>query len=70
VDPIQPISPGPLTGLARMGRSPVERPQRVSRERDRPAKDGEERKRRGAPMTEAPEPHDAEDEHLHIDIRA
>ena len=69
MDPIQPIPPGPLPGIARVDRSPVERPERVSRERDRPPREGEERKRRDTPSESAEPPH-PEDEHLHIDVRA
>lgn len=70
MDPIQPIAPGPLTGLARTIRAPVERPERVSRERDRPAKDGRQRKRRDASAPESQEPPTPDDGRPHIDVRA
>jgi|HubBroStandDraft_3_1064219.scaffolds.fasta_scaffold90719_2 hypothetical protein len=70
MDPIQPIAPDSLGTLARMGRSPVEPPERVSRERDRPAQDGGERKRRNSPATPPPPSRDPDDGLPHIDVRA
>jgi hypothetical protein len=70
VDPIQPITPGPLTGLGRTVRAPVERPERVSRERDRPAKDGGQRKHRDTPAPESQKPPASDDGRPHIDVRA
>ncbi len=68
VDPIHPITPGPPS-VARLESQPVERLERVSRERDRPSRDGGERKPRE--RTAAPEDeHEQDDgEHPHIDIR-
>lgn len=70
MDPIQPIAPGPLTGLARTVRAPVERPERVSRERDRPAKDGGQRKRHDGPTPKSQEPPASDEGRPHIDVRA
>jgi hypothetical protein len=67
MDPIQPIAPGlhrisPASGL------PVEALERISRERDRPGKDGEQRRRREPPP---PDPvRDDDDGHPHVDVRA
>jgi hypothetical protein len=67
VDPIQPIVPGalPISGL------PVQPPERISRERDRPSKDTRERRRREPPPE--PDAHDedeGEDGRPRIDVRA
>ncbi len=66
MDPIHPITPGPPA--IQPGTRPVERLERISRERDRPRRDGSERKRREPP---APAPDGGEDdgEHPHIDVR-
>jgi len=67
VDPIHPITPGP-SAISRTERPPVQRAERISRERDRPAKDAPERKRREPARQQ--EPQDGEDgERPHIDIR-
>jgi len=67
VDPIHPITPGPPS-VARLESQPVERLERISRERDRPSRDAPERKRRERP----PDPDSDEDDggHGHIDVRA
>lgn len=65
IDPIPP-SASPLSQL------PVQRLERISRERDRPAREGEQRRRRRQAPPRAPEraePED-EDEQPHIDVRA
>lgn len=68
MDPIHPITPGPPRVL---GRLPVEPLERITRERDRPSKDGQQRRRREAPPTPGAEHDDDEDGgHPHIDVRA
>jgi hypothetical protein len=69
MDSIPPISPG-TSAISRMGRAPVERLERVARERDRPAKEREERKRRGSSSGIKQEwsPED-DDGRPHIDVR-
>jgi hypothetical protein len=72
VDPIHPIAPGP-PAIRRNGTAPVQRLERISRERDRPSAEEQERKRR-RPPGETPErdgaKHDGQDgEHRHIDVR-
>jgi hypothetical protein len=65
MDPIHPIIPGPAP-IPR-GMAPVDRLERLSRERDRPAKDRQQQPRREPP---APEPEDGEDDgRPHVDIR-
>jgi hypothetical protein len=69
VDPIHPIAPGP-PAIPR-GTAPVQRLERISRERDRPSADQQERKRRRPPEQEPGPDRDGEDgEHRHIDVRA
>jgi hypothetical protein len=68
MDPIQPIAAGlhpisPASGL------PVEALERISRERDRPAKDGQQRRRREPPPPDPVRERD-DDEHPHVDVRA
>jgi hypothetical protein len=67
VDPIHPIAPGPPT-IPSSAAPAVERPERITRERDRPSRDRQERGRREPP----PAPAHGEDdgEHPHIDVRA
>jgi hypothetical protein len=69
MDSIPPIAPG-SSAISRVGRTPVERLERVARERDRPAKDRQERKRR-EPLSELPAELRGEDDdgHPHIDVR-
>ncbi len=69
VDPIHPITPGPSSPGRIERRPPVERPERVSRERDHPSRDLPDRRRReGAPE---PDPGREEDDggHPHVDVR-
>jgi len=69
MDPIPPIAPGP-PGFRGQGSLPVDRLERVSRERDRPDREGRERRRRQPPPPhEQSEPPD-DDGRPHIDIRA
>jgi hypothetical protein len=67
VDPIHPIAPGPPP-TARAGRVPVQRVERITRERDRPPTEERERRKQDPPQ---PPPQDGEDEdgHRHIDVR-
>ena len=68
MDSIPPISPG-TSAISRMGRTPVERLERVARERDRPAKEREGRKRQEPfPETQSEWPED-DDGRPHIDVR-
>lgn len=68
MDPIPPIAPGP-PGFRGQGSLPVDRLERVSRERDRPSREGRQQPRRGKPdATRDREPPD-EDGRPHIDVR-
>ncbi len=70
MDPIHPIAPGP-PAIPRAGTPPVQRLERVSRDRDRPSADQQQRKRRRPPEQEPErERHGDDDEHRHIDVRA
>jgi hypothetical protein len=69
MDPIHPIAPGP-PALPQGGPAPVQRLERIRRERDRPSRDTQERKRR-EPSLGAEEEHGGEDgERPRIDVRA
>jgi hypothetical protein len=70
MDPIQPLGHGPLAPIARMGRQPVDRTEPISRERDRPSREAEERRRRKAFAEQAQQPEDQDDGRPHIDVRA
>ncbi len=65
MDPIHPIAPGP-PAVPRFAPIPVERLERISRERDRPPKDLPQRKRREPELQEGEE----DDGRPHIDVRA
>ena len=70
MDPIHPIAPGP-PAIPRSGTAPVQRLQRISRERDRPPPEEQQRKRRDPPPDTTASELDGEDgEHRHIDVRA
>ncbi len=70
MDAIPPISSSPLA-IARAGRAPVERLERVSRERDRPAKDEGRRERREQPPGEqSGRGEEGEDGRPHVDVLA
>jgi hypothetical protein len=69
VDPIHPIVPGP-PAVSRTARVPVERLERITRERDRPSHERQERKRREPPPAPDAERDGDDDEHPHIDVRA
>jgi hypothetical protein len=69
MDSIPPIAPG-SAAISRVGRTPVERLERVARERDRPAKERQERKRRESPSEIQSEWSPEEDDgRPHIDVR-
>jgi hypothetical protein len=75
MDPIHPIAPGPPL-IPRGTLLPVDRLERISRERDRPAKDkpGQD-ERRGPAYRRAGDPGDGEDQrdddgHPHVDVIA
>jgi len=66
MDPLQPIVPG----FRGQGHQPVERLERLSRERDRPEHDTPRRRRREAPREPAPDEPPEDDGLPHIDVRA
>lgn len=69
MDPIPPITSG-SSAISRIERTPVERLERVSRERDRPAKEREERKRReSSPDIQQEWGPEEDDGRPHIDVR-
>jgi hypothetical protein len=73
MDPIHPITPGPPT-VSPANRPAVQRLERITRERDRPSKDAQERQRRHPHEPEVrPEPVDDDrpDDggRPHIDVR-
>ncbi len=68
VDPIHPIAPG-LPAIARTGRLPVERVERIARERERAAKERQERRRREENDSAQNQQESADDGRPHIDIR-
>jgi hypothetical protein len=71
VDPIHPIAPGP-SPLSRAAGVPVEPVERVSRERDRPSREGGSRRRREPPPpppVRAPGD-EADGDQPRIDVRA
>jgi len=65
MDPIHPIVPGPLP-IPR-GMLPVDRLERVSRERDRPSKDRKQPRRQ--PPPQPPESGEDDDGRPHVDVR-
>ena len=78
MDPIHPIAPGPPAVPPKVGSAPVERLERVSRERDRPSPEERqeqerERRRRAAARQSPPAGLRGEDEEgegpRHIDVR-
>lgn len=69
MDPINPITPGPLP----ISQLPVQPLERITRERDRPAKDGQQRRRREPPPpleSQADDEDGGEDGRPRIDVRA
>lgn len=66
MDPIHPIVPGPAP-IPR-GMPPVDRLERVNRDRDRPAKERPDRGRR-EPNPQPPEDGEEDDGHPHVDVR-
>ncbi|MGD0453624.1 MAG: hypothetical protein ABSB69_08495 [Solirubrobacteraceae bacterium] len=69
MDPIHPIAPGPPR-ISPAARLPVEPLERISRERDRPSKDAQQRPRREPPPAPEPERDPDDGEHPHVDVRA
>jgi hypothetical protein len=65
MDPIHPIVPGPAP-IPR-GMAPVDRLERVSRERDRPTKD--RRQPRREPPPQGPADGEEDDGRPHVDVR-
>jgi hypothetical protein len=71
MDPIGPIAPGGPPVVPRRGLPPIDRLERVSRERDRPGTDAQRRDRREPEQRKQPKPEDASGEQRkHIDVRA
>jgi hypothetical protein len=74
MDPIGPIAPGGPPAVPRRGLPPIDRLERVSRERDRPERDAQRRDRSEQERQEQrkqPKPEDAVGEqHRHVDVRA
>jgi hypothetical protein len=69
VDPIHRITSGP-PAVSRAGRTPVERLERITRERDRPSAE-QRKRRRKEPDAPAHPPQGEDDEgRPHIDVRA
>jgi hypothetical protein len=73
MDPVHPIAPGP-PAIPPATRVPVERLERITRERDRPSKDARERERererRRSPAPQESEGGEDGDGPRHIDVRA
>ncbi len=69
MDPIHPIAPGP-PAIQRASSVPVERLERVSRERDRPSSDAQQRRKREARTRGASREDDEDDGRAHIDVCA
>jgi hypothetical protein len=67
MDPIHPIAPGPPAISARL---PVEPLERITRERDRPARQRRQGRRREPPPTLDLERGEDDGEHPHVDVRA
>ncbi len=70
MDPIHPMSPGPASPARIERRPPVERLERVSRERDRPSHDAPEREARRPPPEPDPDREEDDGGHPHVDVRA
>jgi hypothetical protein len=66
MDPIHPIAPGPPR-ISPAARLPVDPLERISRERDRPSKDSQQRGRRRPPPQ--PERGPDDDGRPHVDVR-
>jgi len=66
VDPIHPIAPGP-PAISPATRLPVAPLERITRERDRPSRDGRQRRRPQPPPQ--PERGGEDDGRPHIDVR-
>jgi hypothetical protein len=66
VDPIHPIAPGPPSISQR---PPVEPLERITRERDRPSRDAQQRKRRESSATPVPELGVDDEGRPHVDVR-
>ncbi len=69
MDPIHPIAPGPPR-ISPAARLPVEPLERITRERDRPSKDGQQRRRREPPPAGRAPEQGEDDGRPHIDVRA
>lgn len=68
MDPIHPIAPGP-PALPSPGPRPVERLERISRDRDRPAREGPGGRRRPPPEPEGESLPEDEDGRPRVDVR-
>jgi len=69
MDPLHPISPAAPGPIGRRVDQPVERLERISRERDRPERERRRNKPRRDPPS-APPPPAEDDGRPHIDVRA
>ena len=74
MDPIEPIRPS-ISAPGRVSGVPVERLERISRERDRPSQERPGARRRQPPPGRSSERDDADedgpgDDHPHVDVRA
>jgi hypothetical protein len=67
MDPIHPITPGPA--MPSIAPRPVERLERVSRERDRPARERGGGRRRPPPQTEPDDGHEDDEGRPRVDVR-
>jgi hypothetical protein len=71
MDPIDPISSGGPAAVPRRGLPPIDRLERISRERDRPGRDAQRRAPRDQEPREQPgQENTANGQHGHIDVRA
>ena len=68
MDSIHPITPGP-PAVPHGGQPPVERLERISRERDRPAREGPEKRRRQPPPPKPPVDAGDDEGRPRIDVR-
>jgi hypothetical protein len=66
MDPIHPIAPGP-PAIPPSAAPPVQRLERITRERDRLSRDRQQRRREPPPE---PERGEDDGEHPHVDVRA
>jgi hypothetical protein len=68
MDPIHPITPG-SSPIERLGRLPVQAPERITRDRDRPSRDGGRQRRRQPPPEPPPQRGEDDEGRPRIDVR-